>query len=387
VPGWHEATKEHRESGRIRMVGIIQEQHPERAELFMQWKGMDWPILVDSLNLLGVTAVPTTLLIDEYGVIRAVQPDEAAFLEFLRADYPPPGQPWDPSAGRSSRTELNREEKLRNEAGRLFLSGDNVRLDDVIEAYAAALEAESSHGPTQFRLGVAYRARYDSDGRRPGDFESAVAHWTKALEIDPNQYVWRRRIQQYGPRLDKPYSFYDWVHQAREEIAARGGVPFSLAVEPSGAEFAHPEDRIQPTESQGEPDPGGRIHGDREQMIRVETAMVPGTADAGSLRVHIVFRPDPERKVHWNNEVEGLRFWVDAPRGWTVDNPFQILPTPPQPVSREDRRVEFELKREAGATESADTASGYALYYICDDVNGACLYRRQDVRFHLPPKR
>jgi hypothetical protein len=40
------------------MVGIIQEQHPDRAGLFMQWKQMDWPILVDSLNLLGVAVVP-----------------------------------------------------------------------------------------------------------------------------------------------------------------------------------------------------------------------------------------------------------------------------------------------------------------------------------------
>ena len=52
------------------MVGIIQEQHPDRCRLFMQWKQMGWPILVDSLNLLEVTAVPITLAIDEHGVIR-----------------------------------------------------------------------------------------------------------------------------------------------------------------------------------------------------------------------------------------------------------------------------------------------------------------------------
>lgn len=52
------------------MVGIIQEQHPDRCRLFMQWKQMDWPILVDSLNLLEVTAVPITLTIDEHGIIR-----------------------------------------------------------------------------------------------------------------------------------------------------------------------------------------------------------------------------------------------------------------------------------------------------------------------------
>jgi hypothetical protein len=76
------------------MVGIIQEQHPDRARLFMQWKQMDWPILVDSLNLLGVAAVPITLAIDEYGIIRAVNPEGAGIeRSFLNQSYPePPGQ-------------------------------------------------------------------------------------------------------------------------------------------------------------------------------------------------------------------------------------------------------------------------------------------------------
>ena len=63
MPVWHERTRELRETGRIRTVGIIQEQHPGRARLFMQWKGMDWPILVDSLDLLDVSVVPITVLI------------------------------------------------------------------------------------------------------------------------------------------------------------------------------------------------------------------------------------------------------------------------------------------------------------------------------------
>ena len=48
-------------------------------------------------------------------------------------------------------------------------------------------------------------------------------------------------MQQYGPRLDKPYPFYDWVETAREEIRARGETPSPLRVEPAGAEhyFGH----------------------------------------------------------------------------------------------------------------------------------------------------
>ena len=54
------------------MAGIIEEQHPDRAQLFMQWKQMGWPVMVDSLNLLNVPYVPITLEIDEGGVIRFV---------------------------------------------------------------------------------------------------------------------------------------------------------------------------------------------------------------------------------------------------------------------------------------------------------------------------
>ena len=85
VPVWHAATKTLQDNGEIRVVGIVQEQHPDRARLFMQWKEMDWPILVDSLILLEVGVVPITVAIDEHGIIRAVGPDsgslEATFVD------------------------------------------------------------------------------------------------------------------------------------------------------------------------------------------------------------------------------------------------------------------------------------------------------------------
>ena len=70
VPGWHAATEALQREGKLQMVGIIQEQHPDRARLFMQWKQMGWPVLVDSLDLLDVEVVPLTLALDEHGIIR-----------------------------------------------------------------------------------------------------------------------------------------------------------------------------------------------------------------------------------------------------------------------------------------------------------------------------
>ena len=70
------------------MIGIIQEQHPERTQLFMQWKEMDWPILVDSLNLLNVSAVPITALIDENGIVRKLRPQPGDLVRFLADSGP-----------------------------------------------------------------------------------------------------------------------------------------------------------------------------------------------------------------------------------------------------------------------------------------------------------
>ncbi len=66
------------QSGDVQMLGIVQEQHPDRARLFMQWKQMDWPVMVDSLNLLNVSVVPITLLIDERGIVRRRVPPRVA---------------------------------------------------------------------------------------------------------------------------------------------------------------------------------------------------------------------------------------------------------------------------------------------------------------------
>lgn len=366
------------------MVGIIPEQHPDRTRLFMQWKGMDWPILLDSSNLLAVTKVPITLFIDEYGVIRSVQPAVEELDDFLNQTYQETTQP--PQAGLPDLEQLKKAtrqdtvESWRAYAGAASLWGESSQITEAIEAYQQALEKEPEHGPTHFHLGVAFRKRYDSEHRQAEDFQKAVEHWGKALDIDPNQYIWRRRLQQYGPRLNKPYSFYDWVRNARREIEARGEIPAQLVVEPGGAEFAYPSESFQTAEAiKEEPDLGGRILRDEKNFIKVETTVVPSSVGAGeTARVHLVFRPNLQIKAHWNNEVDDLVLWVDAPEGWQVDNPYLTVANPPDVVSQETRKIEFELRSPEKPGASV-TIPAYALYYVCEDITGTCLYRRQDI--------
>ncbi len=405
----------------VQMAGIIEEQHPDRARLFMQWKQMRWPVFVDSLNLLGTSAVPITLALDEYGVIRLVNPKRDEIEEkFLNRTFEKPATlpavediaPNLDSLKQS--THQGTATAWESYANALVGWASPQRLGEAIEAYQHALRLEPDSSPLHFRLGVAYRKRYDSDFRQPGDFERAVEQWSAALEIDPNQYIWRRRIQQYGPRLDKPYPFYDWVGTARKEIAARGETPVPLAVEPSGAEIAHPFDGVYPEplrfaqgrsrrkgeRAQGgpekafapaaiarEPDPQGRILRDDGQFIKVEAVIVPDTkAEDVSARVHVVFRPNPALKAHWNNEAGNMVFWVNLPSGWNADQRLITLPNPPQPVSIETREVEFEVKGPKQNGAGPVTLPAYALYYVCEDVDGVCMYRRQDVPITITPQ-
>ena len=57
----------------------------------MAWKQMDFPILVDSLNRIGVYAVPLMWAIDEHGVVQKTRPQEDWINgEFLTTSFPEP---------------------------------------------------------------------------------------------------------------------------------------------------------------------------------------------------------------------------------------------------------------------------------------------------------
>lgn len=383
MPGWHDATRELQSSEQLQVLGIVEEQHPDRAALFMQWKEMDWPLMVDSLDLLEVSAVPFTLLIDEGSTIRAINPRKADLEAFLDAEPPVMG---------FKRVTTTREELAsggqtpRERADAAFMWGStHADLDRAIDAYRQILAETPDDGTTHFHLGVALRKRYDSVARHDGDFAAAIQHWSRALELDPNQYIWRRRIQQYGPRLDKPYPFYDWVEEARGAISARGETPHTLPVEPSGAEYARPARQFASTEvSDREPDPGGRIDRDNGEFVNAEIIAVPSTnRRQRGKRIHVMFRPNAQRKAHWNNEESELLVWVTPPEGWQVDHQRMTTPLATEPASTEVRHVEFELKFPNDLAPGTYDVPAYALYYVCEDVNGVCLYRRQDLRISV----
>ena len=58
MPVWHEKTRSLVKAGKLALLGVIQEQHPDRCRLFAQWQEFDWPILWDPFNLTGAAVVP-----------------------------------------------------------------------------------------------------------------------------------------------------------------------------------------------------------------------------------------------------------------------------------------------------------------------------------------
>lgn len=387
---WHDLTNESRASGKLVLLGVVQEQHPDRSRLFAQWKGFDWPILHDPVNLLKARAVPMFVAIDEAGMVFDANLTAAELPDFLAQ---PASSDGDQSAESGpeirSAAELDEAALESNAVADWIAAGDHrilwggaKEVSTAIKRYASALKSDPDgvdpdNGGAAFRLGVAHRMRYDSDEARPDDFQSAVDAWDRALELDPNHYIYRRRIQQYGPRLIKPYPFYDWIAQARAEITARGDEPIELSVEPVGAEIAAPAKRVERGQADvTAPDPNGRIWRDRGEFVEATAIGVPGTIAKGeAVRVHLQF--SVTRTAHWNNEAEPLKVWIELPEGWTAKSPLLTATQPDEPESRETRRIDFEL----GSPSDAEVheIEAYALYYICEELGGQCLYRRQDL--------
>ncbi len=392
MPVWHEATREWVKQGKLALLGVTQEQHADRCRLFAQWKRFDWPILHDPIDLLEAPAVPIIVAIDEHGIIRAVRPRLETFAaEFLDKTFDDDAPSVPKSSGAPDPDSFLRKARATPGADLWRAAGDALtiwggagRLDQAIDAYTRALALDPSDKNSLFRLGVAYRIRHESAERRNGDFQSAVEAWGRALELDPNQYIWRRRIEQYGPRLTKPYAFYDWVEPARAEIARRGETPVRLTVEPYGSELAGPSQNVLAEEVEPvEPDPKGRIRRDEDRLVEVEVGVVPRRVrPGGAARVHLTLRPNKERRARWNNESTPLRVWITAPEAWSISHRLLVAPQGDQAESDEVRRLDFEVKVPSTA-ERKTRLSAYALYNACEEAGGRCMFLRQDLTIDL----
>ncbi len=374
MPVWHEATKDARASGQLVVIGVIQEQHPERCRLFAQWHQIEWPILWDPFNTTGARVVPNFTAIDEHGVVRSTRakPDWVRDA-FLKTTYDPPAD------GAKAK-----KPAIAKPIEALLWKRADADMNGAIEALRAQQQkpGKADDPRLRFQIGVALRMRHDSRHAKPGDLQAALDAWKGALARNPNQYIWRRRLQQYGPRLDKPYPFYAWVEEARSAIKARGETPIALPVPLTGAERASPDERFTPAPAGArEPDPKGKIQRDTAGLVQVETALALPTEGVGAYRIHLTFRL--QHDVVWNNEVEPLRVWIRSHEEY-VDRRLLEHPTPAEAETREPRALDLEIRPAESYNGSGGTVKGYALYAVCEQAGGQCLYLRRDFEIRLP---
>ena len=390
MPVWNQKLEKYVRDGKLVVLGIAQEQHPHRNRLFTQWHGIDWPVLHDPINLMQATGVPIEVAIDEHGIVRStrVKADtlEQDFInktfsaEDAESSQPVKATRPDVSTLRSRAEKSRSADAWRDLGDALVLWEGVTSVNEAIKAYTQATLLNPNDGDAYFRLGVCFRMRYESEQRTQADFQMAVDSWTKARQINPNQYIWRRRIEQYGPRLTKPYPFYDWVETASREIKARGDRPIALKTLPTGSELAQPDRRFDAgTGGATSPDPQGRVMRDTQKMVLTEVTVVPPRVKTGqTVRVHVSLRPNSVLKAHWNNEVEPLQLWVDPAEGFEVQPQLLTALQGDTPATTEPRRLEFEVRVMAKASGTFKL-NAYALYYVCEDAGGSCMFLRQDI--------
>ncbi len=203
------------------LLGIAQEQHPDRCQLLAQWKSFDWPILHDPINLMGSKAVPLFVAIDEHGIVRDTSPRIATFEKtFVSKLFPNDARPPSPAKltpdmprGRvdPDYTSLRQRAAKADQSvawselgDALILWGGVERVTDAIDAYTRAARLDSQDAPTLFRLGVSYRRRYESRQRQVGDFQTAIDYWSRALDLDPNEYICAEESSSTGRRSTNP---------------------------------------------------------------------------------------------------------------------------------------------------------------------------------------
>jgi len=353
-------------------LGIVQEQHAERTHLYKQWKQYQWPIVQDSLNLLDVTVVPLLIAVDEEGVVVS----HRASVDFL--------EKW--LAGEVAVTRAADAKQVKSPlatARDQFLWGsgaDTDQLNAAIQSYESFLQDDADDAKANFEIAVCYRHRFERDGH-VADFQKAIDHWSQALRLKPNQYIYRRRIEQYGARLGKPYPFFEWVATAQEGIRARGGSAFALRVAVSGAEIASPVPKFASDPVAVDWDSATKIDVDDAGLVEAE-AVVVRLPKGRATRVHVL--ASVGSKAKWNNEAGPTSFVLQPLEGVKFSKNGIEAELPDEAESGETRRFEFEVVVDSELTEPV-TIRGAVLVNVCATDTGVCTYVRKPFEVTVQP--
>lgn len=361
MPGWHSRTKNLVAEGKIQTFAIAPEQYGERMSLFQQWQGLDFPVLMDPLNLLEVKAVPITLLVDEGGTIRYRNPKPKDVSTFLSSEY-------------QNLKNKQKQPPLHPLSDAFFQALNAKDTRPALQAlllHASLSETEELSPELAFQAGVVARWLYDQEAD-PKQFQTAVNFWQKALSEIPGQYIWRRRIQQYGPRLDKPYPFYNWIETARKELTARGKTPIILTVEPSGSEVAGPaRNKKEAPTSRPFPEAKNKLPNE-DELLAISATFIPHTDRKDSQRIH--FHLAPQKGAEWSSDAQEIELWLLSENEDPLLIPSDASTLAPEiESSAEPRTLEAEI-----APSQLEKAELVIYYSLCEKENSVCRFLKTE---------
>lgn len=397
LAAWRERTRQAVADKKLVLLGVMEEQYADRCRLFVQWKGItDLPLLHDPLNLAAVAHVPMVVGVDEHGFVRVINPDPDRFEKsFVRRTFkydPKQRRPaienlTDPRYTKRMAGEARTAASLREHGDALVLGGLPPQIDEALTTYPSAIELDADDGLAFFRLGVAHRIRYDQPQRQPGDFQAAIDAWKQAVRKNRNNAVFRSRLVQYGLRTDRTTSMYRWIPTARKKIAARGGTPEKLAVQPIAAELAKPRKKFKSVKSAGpDGDADGGTRPDDQPLVVFEAVVVPSVSAKRKryAQLLLVFRPSDRGGVQWDNRGDPLRVRLEPADGVKFSRQFAAFKNPESAGSSEERTLSFEVKLPKSSKRWPVTIKGHALYRISSGGGSAVRLLRRDFEVKVP---
>lgn len=260
VPKWYEALQKHVDTEKLVIVGIVQEQHPDRAALFAQWKKITGPLLQDPVDYMQLKSVPLFVCIDENGYVRSAKPElETIEKKFINRKYPGKPVPIPENTEEPPNTVVTRRyahdsrmpADLFTHGEALILAGLPPQIEEAIESYEEGLKKDKKNARGHFGLGVAYRMRYDSAEAKPGDLKAAIDAWTKTVELAPKNEIYRERLNENTPSEKGQPAPYAWIRTARKAITDRGETPEPLVVDPFSPKSDKKEDEHKDKKGDG----------------------------------------------------------------------------------------------------------------------------------------
>lgn len=316
LPAWEKFAKGLAKDDAV-FVGVVHDQYLDRAALFVKWKHISFPAYHDSLNIADARRMARAVCVDEYGIVRHIARSPDGLMEgFVNKKFA-----YDRVQVRPPLKELpnfKHTKRIASEARESFEyieHGDACLFDpapvlmaEAIDAYELALTKTPTDGMAAFRLGCAYRMRFDSATREAGDLRKSFDAWSVAARLDPKNEVTTRRLLQYAAPSDKPANSCGWIVEAMRAVEGA-----TLESMPWPIEIAAPSDSFKACAQTAVAPPKGVDSVSMKVdsgIIRAANPKVPGL-------VNVVIALFPGGAV---DDGQPVRIWVTPPEGVQVSD-------------------------------------------------------------------